>query len=83
MFRVTHRGEEIGSADTIEDARQIVAGQLPGRYDVDELPGGPFPNGDKWLAWGHLIRQPDGQLEDDPWPRPLKLPGSLRMSRRH
>jgi hypothetical protein len=50
MFRVTHRGDEIGHTDTIEAARQIVEGQPPGRYDVDEFPSGPFPNGAKWMA---------------------------------
>jgi hypothetical protein len=81
MFRVTHRGDKIGHAGTIEDARQIVEGQPPGRYDVDEFPGGPFPHGAKWMAWGHLIRHPDGQLEYDAWPRPFKHPGSLGTSR--
>jgi hypothetical protein len=45
MFRVSHRGEGIDDADTLEGARQIVPGQAPGRYDVDEIRDGPFPSG--------------------------------------
>src|SRR5262249_26779004 len=37
MFRVSHRGEGIDDADTIEGARGIVRGQSPGRYEVDEI----------------------------------------------
>jgi hypothetical protein len=37
MFRVSHRGEGIDDADTVEGARGIVQGQPPGRYDVDEI----------------------------------------------
>ena len=43
MFRVTHKGEGIDIADTIEGAREIVRGQPPGRYDVDEITAGPSP----------------------------------------
>jgi hypothetical protein len=42
MFRVSHLGDEIDDADTIEGARQIVRGQPPGRYDVDEIRVEPF-----------------------------------------
>jgi hypothetical protein len=37
MFRVGHRGDGIEYADTIEGAREIVQGQPPGGYDVDEI----------------------------------------------
>ena len=30
MFRVSHKGEVIDDADTIEGARQVVQGQPPG-----------------------------------------------------
>jgi hypothetical protein len=45
MSRVSHRGEGIDDADTIEGARQIVIGQPPGRYDIDEIRAHPFPSG--------------------------------------
>jgi hypothetical protein len=41
MFRVSHRGEGIDDADTLEGARRIVRGQPPGRYDVDEISSVP------------------------------------------
>ena len=69
MFRVTNRGKEIGNAESIEDVRRIVEGQPAGRYDVDERPSDRFPDGDKWLAWGHLIRHADRPLEEDRWTR--------------
>jgi hypothetical protein len=37
MFRVSHRGQGIDDADTIESAREIARGQEPGRYDIDEI----------------------------------------------
>jgi hypothetical protein len=68
MFRVSHKGEGIDDADTIEGAREIVQGQPPGRYDVDEIRADPFPAGHTSRQWGRLIRHPDGWVEDDPWP---------------
>ena len=41
MFRVSHQGEGIDDADTIEGAREIVRGQPPCRYDVDEIRAEP------------------------------------------
>jgi hypothetical protein len=40
MFRAGHQREGIDDADTIEGAREIVQGQQPGRYDVDEIRAG-------------------------------------------
>jgi hypothetical protein len=37
MFRVSHKGDGIDDADTIDGARAIVRGQPLGRYDVDEI----------------------------------------------
>ena len=45
MLRISQRGTGIGDADTIEGAREIVRGQPPGRYDVDEIRTEPFPYG--------------------------------------
>jgi hypothetical protein len=42
MFRVSHRGEGIDDADTIDGPREIVPSQPPGRYDVDEIRAEPF-----------------------------------------
>jgi hypothetical protein len=44
MFRISHRGEGLDDADTIEGAREIVRGQSPGRYDVDEIRAESFPS---------------------------------------
>jgi hypothetical protein len=70
MFRVSHRGEGIDDADTIEGAWGIVRGQPPGRYDVDEIRAEPFPSGHTSRQWGRLIRHPDGRVEEEPhsWP---------------
>jgi hypothetical protein len=45
MFRVSRRGEGIDGADTIEGAQEIVRGQSPGRYDVDEIRAEPLHRG--------------------------------------
>jgi hypothetical protein len=70
MFRVSHRGEGIDDADTIEGAREVVLGQPPGRYNVDEIRADPFPSGHTSRQWGRLIRRPDGRVEDEPHPWP-------------
>jgi hypothetical protein len=43
MCRVSHQGQGLDDADTIEGAREIVRGQQAGRYDVDEIRADPFP----------------------------------------
>jgi hypothetical protein len=43
MFRVSHKGDGIDDADTLEGAREIVQGRPPGRYDVDEIRAGALP----------------------------------------
>jgi hypothetical protein len=68
MFRVSQRGEGIDDAVSIDGAREIVRGQPPGRYDVDEIRTEPLPSGHPSRQWGRLIRQPDGRLEEEPWP---------------
>jgi hypothetical protein len=70
MFRVSHRGEGIDDADSIEGAQRIVQGQPPGRYDVDEIRAEPFPSGHTSRQWGRVIRHPDGRVEDEPHPWP-------------
>ena len=45
MFRISQRGEGFDYADTIEDTREIVYGNPPGCYDVDEIRAQPFPSG--------------------------------------
>jgi hypothetical protein len=52
MFRVSHRGEGIDDAGTIEGARAIVVGQPQGRYGVDEIRAEPFPSGHTSRQWG-------------------------------
>jgi hypothetical protein len=68
MFGVSHRGEGIDDADDIEGAREIVRGQPPGRYDVDEIRAEPFPSGHTSRPWGRRLRHPDGWVEDELWP---------------
>jgi hypothetical protein len=45
MFRVSHNGDGLDDADTIEGAREIVRGQTRGRYDVEEIRAESFPMG--------------------------------------
>ena len=68
MFRVSHQGKHIGDADSIESAREIVRGEQPGHYDVEEIQAEPFPSGHTSRRWGRLVRHPYGQVEDEPWP---------------
>jgi hypothetical protein len=68
VFRVSRRGEGIDDADTIEGAQEIVRGQSPGRYDLDEIRAQPLPSGHTSRSWGRLIRHPDGRIEDEEWP---------------
>jgi len=70
MFRVIHNDVWIGYAGSIEGAREIVRCERPGRYDVDEVRAGPSASGITSERWGHLIRQNDGRVEDEPRPRP-------------
>ena len=68
MFQVAHDGVLIGSASSIEAAREIVRCELPGRYHITEKRAVPFGFGLTSRSWGHLIRHPDGQIEDEPLP---------------
>ena len=45
MSGVGQRGESIDDAETIEGAREIVRGRLPGRHDVDETRADLSPSG--------------------------------------
>ena len=69
MLRVGHRGKGIVDAESIEGAREIVRGQPPGRYDVDEIRSEPLPSGHSSRSWGRMVRPPDGRVEDEarPW----------------
>jgi hypothetical protein len=70
MFRVS-QDDLIDDADTIDGAREIVRGQPPGRYHIDELSADPVPTGHTSQRWGVAIRRPNGsvELEPDPWDR--------------
>jgi hypothetical protein len=68
MDRVGRQGEGIAAAGAIEGARQVVRGQPPGRYDVDEIRADPFASVHSSRSWGRMIRHPDGRVEDEPWP---------------
>jgi hypothetical protein len=68
MFQVRHDGVWIGYAGSIGGAREIVRCEPPGRYDVDQIQADPLAAGLKSRRWGHLIRHPDGLVEDLPHP---------------
>jgi hypothetical protein len=74
MFRFS-RDDLIDNAETIEDSREIVRGQPPGRYHVDEIRAEPFACGHTSRAWGHLIRDYDGAVVDEPhtWPEQTSI----------
>jgi hypothetical protein len=74
MFRVNHKGKGLGDADTIEGAREIVRGQRPGTYGVDETRADPFPSGHTSRSWGRMIRHPHGRVDDEPWPWDQPVP---------
>jgi hypothetical protein len=56
MFRISHKGEGIDDADTIECARGIVQGQRPRRYEVDEIWADLFPSGHTSRQCGRVTR---------------------------
>jgi hypothetical protein len=45
MFRVSHQSDRISDADATQGTREIVRGQAPGRYDVDDIRAEPFLSG--------------------------------------
>jgi hypothetical protein len=59
MFRVS-QDDLIGNGHTIEDAKEIIRGQPPGRYHVDEMRADPLRSGHTSRRWGVAIRRPDG-----------------------
>jgi len=69
MFRIS-RGDDGFDADSIDQAREGVRSLPPGRYRVDKIRADPFPSGHTSRAWGHLIRDFDGSVVDEPhrWP---------------
>jgi hypothetical protein len=67
MFRVSHKGEGIDAAESIDGAREIVRRRAPGRSDVDEIRAEPIPPGHTSRSWGRMIRHSDGRVEEEPW----------------
>ena len=67
MFRISH-GDWGVDSETLERAREVLRGEKPGRFQVDEIRADPFPSGHTSMAWGSLIRHPDGRVDDEPWP---------------
>ena len=45
--------------DTIEGGGEVVRGQRPSRYDVDEIRAEPFLAGHTSRQWGRRVRHPD------------------------
>jgi hypothetical protein len=67
MFRVS-RGQAGYDADTVEQARDLLRGENPGRHHADEIRAEPSLAGHTSRAWGRLILRPDGRVEDEPHP---------------
>ncbi len=69
MFRVT-RGQTRFDADTLDQAWKRLRREEAGLYRVDEIRADPFRIGHTSRAWGGLIRNADGRIEDEahPWP---------------
>jgi hypothetical protein len=65
MFRISRRDDGI-DADSIDRAREILRQAEPGRYRVDEIRADPFHSGHTSRAWGHLIREYDGNVAEEP-----------------
>jgi hypothetical protein len=70
MYRVNRQGDGLDDADTIEGARQVVPGQPPGRYHIDQICAELLPSCHTSRRWGVGIKRPDGSvtLDPDPWP---------------
>jgi hypothetical protein len=66
MFRIS-RGESGFDSDTLEQAREMLCDENPGRFHLDEIRAEPFASGHTSRAWGSLIRRADGRVEDEPW----------------
>jgi hypothetical protein len=86
VVRVSHRGERIDDADRIAGARQMVRGQAPGHYDVDEIRAEPFPSGRTSRGWVVSSGIQTGGSRSSSIPDriangPLLKPGSLRDKR--
>jgi hypothetical protein len=67
VFRISQRDWGFDS-DTLEQAREIVGGEKPGRFHVDEIRAEPFASGHTSRACGSLIRHAAGRIEDEAWP---------------
>jgi hypothetical protein len=62
MFRIS-RGDCGFDSDTLEQAREALRAEKPGRFHVDEIRAEPFASGHTSRAWGSLIRHADGRVE--------------------
>jgi hypothetical protein len=67
MFRIS-RGKWGFDSDSLEEAREVLRDEKPGRFHVDEIRADAFPSGHTSRARGSLIRHADGRVEDEPWP---------------
>ena len=67
MFRIS-RGDWGFDSDTMEQARELLRGEKPDLFHVDEIRADPFPCSHTSRAWGKLIRHDDGRVEGEPWP---------------
>jgi hypothetical protein len=67
MFRIS-RGEWGFDSDSLEQACEMLRGEKPGRFHVDEIRAEPFASGHTSRAWGSLIRHAGGRVQDEPYP---------------
>jgi hypothetical protein len=67
MFRIS-RGDSGFDSDTLEKVREVLRGEKPGRFHVDEIRAEKFTSAHTYSACGRLIKDADGRVEDEAWP---------------
>jgi hypothetical protein len=70
VFRVS-RGSDFGKlVDGLDELKEFVRDNGPGRYRVDEIGADPFSSGHTSRRGGVVIAKRDGtiELDRDPWP---------------
>ncbi|MGC8640338.1 MAG: hypothetical protein ACP5XB_10735 [Isosphaeraceae bacterium] len=67
FYRIQHHGEEIATADTLDQARTIVRDSRPGCYRIVEVRDTPDSDGHLMTRnWGRMIHPDDGPVVLDP-----------------
>jgi hypothetical protein len=69
IFRIS-RDESGFDAVTIDEPREILRDAAMGRDRVVEIRADPLTSGHTSRAWGHLIREFEGSVAEEPRPWP-------------